>query len=374
MMDDLDAVVPHFRQAMERWPDAPALSNHYKAVAESYDGSGHGLIATIKSFIECVCLTILGECGKAMPSSDPTMTELLGEALKSLGLHRSGGASKVDKLLSAHNKLADALADLRNVSDPIAHGKDGFLDTLTINERRAFLVTADTILALLLSAHDGTEPDLQYTREPYERFEHLHERVDRAVAVEAAIEYDEERQMVVITLRTGNLPEGIPLRVEPSRLLYAIDRSAYVELLASSAAETEAKPIPSQPAGEEAVEVEPTRASEPAPPTAQVVPSYEGVLLPLKDALGQYLEFIGLPSTVDTSAGTNLRDSILATAERHMGLDWAIRESLQAAMRVALRRTIVQFGIDRERAEQGAEHLISWLKIQTVGMTKTEST
>jgi hypothetical protein len=254
----------------------------------------------------------------------------------------------------------------------VVHGKDGFLDTLTINERRAFLVTVDTVLALLLFAHDGTEPDLQYTREPYERFAHLHERVDRAVAVEAAIEDDEEHQVVVVTLRTGNLPEGVELRIEPSRLLYAIDRTAYVELLASSAVEAEAAPGPAEVVSEESVEVEPARVSEPAPPTAEVVPSYEGALLPLKNALSQYLETLGLSTVTGTPTGANLRDSLLAAAERHMGLDWTTREPLQAAMKVALRRTLVQFGIDRARAEQGAEHLTSWLKIQAVGLTAAE--
>src|SRR5262249_10339360 len=159
---------------------------HYESVIQSYQGNSFGLLATIKSFIECVCLTILGEFGKSMPSATPTTTDMYVEALKCLGLQNSRGASKVDKLLSAHNKMADALSEIRNESCPLAHGKDGFLDTLTVNERRAFLITADTILALLLSALEGTEPDLQYTREPYERFEYLHERLDTNIDVEVS--------------------------------------------------------------------------------------------------------------------------------------------------------------------------------------------
>ena len=371
-MDDLDVLAPHFRRAKERWSEAPALSNHYKTVAQSYEGGGHGLIGTIKSFIECVCLTILGEFGKPMPSSDPSTTELLVEALKSLGLQSSRGASKVDKLLSAHNRMTDTLSELRNESDPVVHGKDGFLDTLTANERRAFLLTADTILALLLAAHDGTEPDLKYTREPYERFVHLHERVDRAVTVESAIEDDEGRQLVVVTLRTGSLREGIELRVEPSRLLYAIDRTAYTELLASSAVEPEAAPSPSEVTEEAQAAVEPTRVSESAPPVAAVVASYEGALSPLKETLVEYLESLGVSAGGGAPAGASLHDSLLATAAPYMGLDWTTREPLLASMKVALRRALVQFGIDRERADQGAEHLISWLKIQAVGLKNTE--
>lgn len=233
-MEDFDLLVPHFGLAKDRWAKAPTLSNHYKAVKESYDGSAHGLIGTIRSFIESVCLTVLGEFGKAMPSSDPSTTEMLVEALKTLGLQNSRGASRLDKLLSAHNRLADTLSEMRNENDPIAHGKDGFLDALTANERRAFLLISDTILAIILRAHEGTEPDLQYTREPYERFLHFHKRIDGAVTVESTVDGDSDNQEIVVTFKTADLPDGIELRIEPSRLLYEIDRTAYVEMLVSS--------------------------------------------------------------------------------------------------------------------------------------------
>ena len=366
-MDEFDALAPNFSRTKDRWPSAPALSNHYKVVATSYGGGGYGLIATVKSFIECVCITILGEFGKPMPSSEPSTTELLVAALDVLGLRNSPGASKLGKLLSAHNRLADALSEIRNESCPVAHGKDGFLDTLTNNERRAFLLTADTILAILLSAHDGTEPDLQHTREPYDRFLHLHERLDRVITVESAVEDYEDRQILVLTLRTGGLPEGVRLRVEPSRLLYAIDRTAYVEFLDSSATEAPAEVVAEVSVSEYAL-TELRRAPEPVPPNAEVVSSYEGVLSPLKSALGEYLKSLGLSPT-EVSPTANLRDSVLAAAEPHLGLDWASRETLLAGMKVALRRTLVQFGIDQERADQGAEHLVSWLKVQVIGLT-----
>ena len=142
-MEPFDAFVPQFRRARERWQEAPTLASHYDAVVKSYEGIAYGIIASVKSFIECVCLTILGEFGKTVPS-ETTTTFLLSEALRTLGLDSGRGASKVGKLLSAHNKMADALNEMRNEHDPVAHGKDGFLDTLTTNECRAFLVTADS--------------------------------------------------------------------------------------------------------------------------------------------------------------------------------------------------------------------------------------
>ena len=45
-----------------------------------------------------------------------------------------------------------------------------------------------------------------------------------------------------------------------------------------------------------------------------------------------------------------------------MGLDWTSREALQAAMKVALKRTLIKLGIETSRAEQTAEKLVAWLK------------
>jgi hypothetical protein len=371
-MDALDTLVPQFRRAVERWPDAPTLTKHYQALQESYYGTAYGLIGTIKSFIECACLTILGESGKAMPSADPSTTDLLVEALRCLGLENTRGASKVSKLLSAHNRLADTLSEVRNEGDPVVHGRDGFLDTLTANERRVFLITADTILALLLSAHDGTEPDLQYTREPYERFVHLHQRIDRSAAIESIVEDSEDSQTLVVTVRTNGLADGVKLRVEPSRLLYAVDRTAYVELLASASVLQK----PTQPLGTEVPITEDItelrRAPEPPPASGEAIQSYEGVLSPLKGALDQYLASLDLKSNA-ALAGANLRDSLLAAADPHVGLDWQDREPLQAAIKVALRRTLLQFGIEREKAEWAANHLLTWLKIQAVGLITSAS-
>ena len=71
-MSSLDEIAPNFARATDRWPDAPTLSDHYAAVVSIYDGNGHGLVDTVKSFIECVCHTILGEFGKPMPSATPS--------------------------------------------------------------------------------------------------------------------------------------------------------------------------------------------------------------------------------------------------------------------------------------------------------------
>lgn len=63
-------------------------------------GERFGLVDHVKSFLESVCVTIMGELREPMPSSTPSTTELLVAALGPLGLRNTKGASKLDKVLS----------------------------------------------------------------------------------------------------------------------------------------------------------------------------------------------------------------------------------------------------------------------------------
>jgi hypothetical protein len=361
---DLDTLAPSFRLAKERWSDAPTLSGHYQALADSFSSNSFGLIETVRSFIESVCLTILVDFGKAMPNSTPTTTEMFVETLKCLGLENSRGASKLDKVLSAYNRLADGLSDMRNENGQIAHGKDGFLDSLTKNHTRAFLLAGDTILNLLLSALEGKEPELGTTREPYDRFLHLHDRIDNSFLVEANVDVEDGFPFIVVKFKRDKKSDPIEFRVEPSRLLFNIDRTAYIDLLSISA--TEILPMTEELEEELNLATDLPIVSYSTSPSTELTEAYQGKLLPLKDELLRYLESLGI---ADLSPGPNkeqIVDSILATAESNMSLDWRLRENLQAKIRVGLKRVLSNFGIDVTNSNEYAEHLLTWFKMQAV--------
>lgn len=368
MSDALDTIAPHFRRMTERWPDAPTMQNHYSAVAESWVGSRQGLVETVKSFVECVCLTILGEYGQSKSTSSPSTKDMLVEALSLLGLQNSREGGNLSRVLSAHNKLADALSDMRNVNGPVAHGKDGFLDSLTENQTRTYLLVADTLVAILLAALEGTEPDLHYTREPYERFTHLHRLIDASVLVETSVDYDSSPPVIIVNMSTRRLPDGVELHIEPSRLLYAIDRTAYIELLAASARNLaeEIADGSAEVTTEEAVEVVPPSAPTTIEPDVErplkIIPAYSGYLLPLADDLRQYIGTLNLPSMPASPLDKELIDSLLVLAEANMGVDWQDRDTLQASIRVAFRHTLSQFGLVDEDARNGADKLLAWLR------------
>jgi len=353
-MIPLDELVPNYRRARDRWSDAPTLARHYDTVEEAYGGSGHSLIESVKSYVECVCRTILADYGAAVDGNAST-TDLLVAALDRLGLRNSRGASRFDRVLSAHNKLADALSDVRNHDAPIAHGKDGFLDALANHHVRLYLLTGDTILSLLLGAIDGSEPNLIHTREPYERFEHFNSAIDRAVGVQAEVDYDDG--VVVLEFRTPALSEGLKLRVEPSRLLYGMDRAAYVEILESLPSTFEVEEEADETGAEAEAALPPLAAAVPSPVRPQIVKSYAGRFAALKPGLEGLLSDQGVAST----AAKRVLDSLLAAFDEAAVLDWQQREPMRARVLVALKRVLKTAGPKHPPPDKLAAVLLQWL-------------
>lgn len=351
-MIPLDELVPNYRRARDRWSGAPTLAVHYDAVAEAYAGCRQSLIECAKSYVECVCRTILNDYGRT-PEGNPSTTGLLVCALDCLGLRSTRGAARFDSVLSAHNKLADALTDARNHDAPIAHGKDGFLDALADHHVRLYLLTGDTILSLLLGAIEGSEPNLIHTRERYGRFDHLNTLIDAAVSIEAAIDLDDG--MVVLGFRTPGLSEGFELRFQPSKLLYELDREAYVEVLKSlpRALDIEVAERESPQGGTHISEFTP---ANPAPVQTKIVKTYSGSFAALRGELTSFLSSQGLrKADVD-----RLPDSLLAAFDDAAVPDWAVREPMRARVLVAFKRVLRELGPRHSPPENFAGQLVQW--------------
>lgn len=198
-----------------------------RALAEDNDAC----IDSAKAIVEVVCQIILQELDspsnpvrpvEALPTFGAWMSAAV-RALKLGDIRHSG----FQKLVSQHRKLTDALGDLRNDAGTASHGREGFLQRLSVHHHRSAVLSADAIVTFLHQAYLEAELDLVRTREPYERFEHLHRMIDAQVSLQADV--DEEGFLEVdVTLPSGDV---LPLRIEASRLLYQLDRDAYVEAL-----------------------------------------------------------------------------------------------------------------------------------------------
>ena len=93
-----------------------------------------------------------------------------------------------------------------------------------------------------------------------------------------------------------------------------------------------------------------------APPVARVVEDYTGVFANLREGLRAFL----VSESISIVPSTELLNSVLATAESNSGIDWQLREGLQARMKIGFRRVLQKEGIDIAEAP---ERLLTWLKL-----------
>ena len=222
---------PGIREACSHWRDAPMLQQTFEELERALAEDNDACIDSAKAIVEVVCQIILQELDS--PSNPvrpietlPTFGAWMSAAVRALKLGdvRHTG---FQKLVSQHKKLTDALGELRNDAGTASHGREGFLQRLSVHHHRSAVLSADAIVTFLHQAYLEAEVDLVRTREPYERFDHLHRMIDAQVSLQASV--DEEGFLAVdVTLPSGDV---LPLRVEASRLLYQLDRDAYVEAL-----------------------------------------------------------------------------------------------------------------------------------------------
>lgn len=219
------------REACAHWREAEMLQHTFKALEDGLNNESDATIDACKGLVECVCLVIIEELDDPKAplkptEKDPGLSKLLGTANRLLKLsdvrHR-----KFADLIKHHNSIADSLRDLRNEAGPTSHGKDGFIKALSVYHQRTTVMFADAIVAFLHQAYLEAEKNLSRSREPYERFEHLHLLVDDSVSMESRVD-DDGLLTVEVFLPSG---ESLPIRVSASRLLYQLDREAYVEAL-----------------------------------------------------------------------------------------------------------------------------------------------
>lgn len=247
---------PGIREACSHWRHAPMLQHTFVALEASLRDDSDVVIDASKGLVECVCQIIIDELDNPKSplkpqKSDVPITEWVSVAVRVLRLgdirHR-----KFADIIKHHSGLAESLRVLRNDAGPVSHGKDGFIQTLTVHHRRASVLAADAIVAFLHNAYLEVQLNPSLSREPWDRFEDENGLIDAYVGL--AVETDDDG---VPSLRFL-LPSGdvLPLTIEVSRLLYQLDREAYVEALnaARSARSTEINDVDNLGSGMEAVD------------------------------------------------------------------------------------------------------------------------
>ncbi len=235
---------PGIREACGHWRNAPMLQHTFEALQANLDSESDASIDAAKGLVECVCRLVIDQLddrtSPLKPRDEAPITEWVSAATRVL---RRGDVRdrKFADLIKHYNGLAESLRVLRNDAGPLSHGKDGFLQTLTIYHRRTAILAADALVAFLHQAYLDAQLDPISSREPWERFAQDNALID--THVELAVDTEDDDSPTLLFLLPGG--EGLPIKIEVSRLLYLLDRGAYVEALnaARGAAASSAKAL-----------------------------------------------------------------------------------------------------------------------------------
>lgn len=222
---------PGIREACAHWRDAPMLQHTFAALQTSLESNSDASVDAAKGLVECFCRVVIDQLDDPQSplkpqKSDVPITTWVSVATRVLKLgdvrHR-----KFADLIKHHNGLAESLRDLRNTAGPLSHGKDGFILTLTAYHRRAAILAADAIVTFLHKAYLEAQLDPTRSREPWERFAEENTLIDAYVGLAVDAENGDSPTLRFL------LPGGdeLPINIEVSRLLYQLDRDAYVEAL-----------------------------------------------------------------------------------------------------------------------------------------------
>lgn len=219
---------PGIRAFCQHWSHAQTLQNTFATLEQTFAEEQDACIDASKAMVECVCQVIIVNLDDPNnplkpKNQNPDFGEWMSAAVRVLKLSEVRDEA-FKKLISQYHKLTTTLGDLRNKAGTLSHGKDGFISKLSIHHRRAAILAADAIVTFLHEAYLEQEVDPLRTLEPYDRFVLSNETIDKHTAL-VVDEGQENGFLCLIVL----LPNGdeIPLSIEPSRLLFGIDRQAY---------------------------------------------------------------------------------------------------------------------------------------------------
>lgn len=232
---------PGIREACSHWRDAPMLQQNLEALEQTLHQDNDACIDCAKTMVEVVCRVIVESFHTPLAplrpaQQTPSVSDWLTAAVRALKLGDIRD-EKFKKLVSSHHKLAGALTELRDKAGAASHGKDPYLERLAVHHRRSAVLAADAIVAFLHKAYLEAQLDPTSSREPWERFADNNAVIDAQVGL--SVDTDDDG----LTTLQFALPSGdvLPITIEVSRLLYLLDRYAYVEALNASHSASESE-------------------------------------------------------------------------------------------------------------------------------------
>lgn len=210
------------------------LQQTFETLEREFAEDNDACIDAAKGFVECACRVLIAELDdplnpvESWPDSPikgahPSFNNWVSAAFRLMAIVERRD-DQFSKVVSQHYNLTEALGKFRDLAGTVSHGKEGLSQKLSVHHRRSALLAADALVTFLHESYLEREPDPTRTFEPYERFEASNSVIDRACSVRWVPDNDDGLLHVVVVLPDD---EEVGLAIEPSRLLFGVDREAY---------------------------------------------------------------------------------------------------------------------------------------------------
>jgi hypothetical protein len=208
---------PGIKAFQEHWRQAPMLQQTFETLEREFAEENDACIDAAKGFVECACRVLIQELDNPLNPIQSWPDSPIKAAYPTF----NNWVSAAFRLMSI---VTEALGKFRDLAGTISHGKEGLSQKLSVHHRRSALLAADALVTFLHESYLEREPDPTRTFEPYERFEISNAVIDNACRVRWVPDTDDGLLHVVVVLPDD---EEVGLAIEPSRLLFGVDREAY---------------------------------------------------------------------------------------------------------------------------------------------------
>lgn len=224
---------PGIKSFCSYWSQASMLQETFRALEREFVEENDACIDAAKGFVECACRLLIQELNDPLnpierwpdspiKSAHPSFKDWVSAAFRLLAIVERRD-DPFSKIISQHYTLTEALGKFRDAAGNVSHGKEGLSRKLSAHHRRSAVLAADALVTFLHEAYLEREPDPVKTFEPYERFSASNALIDAYSAVRADV--SEGANLAAVVVLPGG--EEVVLSVEPSRLLFGVDREAY---------------------------------------------------------------------------------------------------------------------------------------------------
>jgi len=213
------------------WPESEHIRSHVQSVEAHFLSNKSACLDGAKCLLESICKTVIHENshvisdkdGKPISPEALPLNKIFSEALRALGIVRNVATDIETELFNALVKSIEQVGRYRNHYSATAHGRVANCEKLSDDMCMMAISTLLSGCIMIFREHrnqSDAHSDVRFSLRPYEAFAGYNDLVDENTVAEINAE---EAEVIL----NGS-------RFRYSQILFALEREAYADIVASA--------------------------------------------------------------------------------------------------------------------------------------------